>query len=105
MPCLTKPDNVTVPLCTVPLHGDQLFEERARNAKWTFRNGNNEYERFDAINTEFADWHAKYTLYKISPTSFCQITLNHQELKQSGCWRFVKIMPENMCLTWTTYQA
>ena len=52
-------------LTQVPLHGDQLFEERARNVIWTFRDGVNAYERLEGIDTEFADWHAKYTLYKV----------------------------------------
>ena len=53
-------------LHTVPLHGDQLFEERSRNVIWTYRNGLNPYERFEGIDTEFAEWHAKYTLYKVT---------------------------------------
>ena len=48
----------------VPMHGDQLFEERARNVQWTFRVGNDAFERLEGLATEFADWHAKVTLYK-----------------------------------------
>ena len=29
------------------------------------RDGVDEYERLEGIDTEFADWHAKYTLYKV----------------------------------------
>lgn len=29
-------------LTKVPVHGDQLFEERARNVQWTFRDGAND---------------------------------------------------------------
>ena len=50
---------------SIPLHGDQLFEERARNVIWTYRDGVDPYERLEGIETEFADWHAKYTLYKV----------------------------------------
>lgn len=39
----------------VPLHGDQLFEERARNAQWTFQDGNNPCDRLEGFRTEFAD--------------------------------------------------
>lgn len=52
-------------LGTVGYHGDQLFEERARNVQWTFRVGNSCYERLEGLSTEFADWHAKVTLYKV----------------------------------------
>ena len=64
VPCLTKGTNKTI-LEKVPLHGDQLFEERARNVIWTYRDGVDDYEKLQGIDTEFADWHAKYTLYKV----------------------------------------
>lgn len=53
----------------VPMHGDQLFEERARNVQWTFRVGNDAFERLEGLTTEFADWHAKVTLYKVCEAS------------------------------------
>ena len=65
VPCLKKGTTRTI-LEQVSLHGDQLFEERARNVIWTYRDGVNDYERLQGIDTEFADWHAKYTLYKVS---------------------------------------
>jgi hypothetical protein len=49
----------------IPLHGDQLFEERSRNAKWSFQDGDNDWDRLDGIVTEFADWHAKLNLYMV----------------------------------------
>lgn len=52
-------------LSLVGFHGDQLFEERARNVQWTFRVGDNQYDRLEGLGTEFADWHAKVTLYKV----------------------------------------
>ena len=64
VPCLTNGTKKTI-LTQIPLHGDQLFEERARNVIWTYRDGISSYERLESINTEFADWHAKYTLYKV----------------------------------------
>ena len=51
---------------TVPLHGDQLFEERARNTKWTYQDGDNAWDRIDGTSTEFADWHAKLNLFMVS---------------------------------------
>ena len=65
VPCLSNGNNKTI-LEQVSLHGDQLFEERARNVIWTYRDGVNEYERLQGMDTEFADWHAKYTLYKVT---------------------------------------
>lgn len=46
----------------VPFHGDQLFEERARNIQWTFQDGDNSQDRLEGLETEFADWHAKLNL-------------------------------------------
>ena len=45
----------------VPLHGDQLFEERARNTKWTYQDGINQYDKLEGLQPEAADWHAKVT--------------------------------------------
>lgn len=64
VPRLTNATKKTI-LTQIHLHGDQLFEERARNVIWTYRDGIDSYERLEGINTEFADWHAKYTLYKV----------------------------------------
>ena len=41
----------------VPLHGDQLSEERSGNAKWSFQNGDTHWDKLDGIETEFAVWH------------------------------------------------
>ena len=65
MPCIKLKDGQKKLVATIPLHGDQLFEERARNAIWTFQDGETSYERQEGIDTETADWHAKYTLYKV----------------------------------------
>lgn len=50
---------------TVPLHGDQLFEERSRNVIWTYRDGAGPYEKMKGLEPEFVDWHAQFTLYKV----------------------------------------
>jgi hypothetical protein len=55
----------------VVMHGDQLFEERARNVQWTYRVGDNKIDKLEGINTEFADWHAKVTLYKVQYINDC----------------------------------
>lgn len=59
VPRLTKASNKII-LEKIP-----LFEERARNVIWTYRDGVDGYERLEGMDTEFADWHAKYTLYKV----------------------------------------
>ena len=54
VPCLTNGAKKTI-LTQIPLHGDQLFEERARSVIWTHRDVINFYERLEDINSEFAD--------------------------------------------------
>ena len=47
-------------LCHVGgFHGDQLFEKRACNVKWSFRIGDNKHDCIEGLETEFADWHGK----------------------------------------------
>ena len=55
-------------LAAVPLHGDQLLEERARNVQWTLRDGESHYDRLEGLTTERADWHAKVILYRVVGT-------------------------------------
>ncbi|XP_031567293.1 uncharacterized protein LOC116302202 [Actinia tenebrosa] len=57
----------------IPFHGDQNLEERSRNVKWTFRDGECSADRLEGLDPEFADWHAKFTLYKAENKIF----LNH----------------------------
>ena len=64
VPIITTRDGIREIICQVPMHGDQLFEERARNVQWTFRVENTAFERLEGMTTEFADLHAKVTLYK-----------------------------------------
>ena len=51
----------------IPFHGDQLFEERARNVIWTFQDGDNDlnFDCLMGLHPEFADWHAKVNLYEV----------------------------------------
>lgn len=60
VPCLES--DVISP---APFHGGQLFEERSRNVKWTFRVVDSRFDRLDGITPELADWHAKVSLYKV----------------------------------------
>ena len=65
VPCKTNADGEKKILHPVPLHGDQLFEERARNAQWTFQDGVTKYERLEGIYPEAADGHAKINLNEV----------------------------------------
>lgn len=76
VPCFAS-DNKKEVVATVPVHGDQLFEERARNVEWTFRDGQSSYDRLEGVPPEHADWHAKVTLYKV----YNQFITNATELK------------------------
>lgn len=65
VPCFENAKGNKTILGNVPLHGDQLFEERARNVEWAFHDGEDKYERLESLLPEHADWHAKVTLYKV----------------------------------------
>ena len=47
--CKTTPGGQKEFLQSVPLHKDQLFEERARNSQWTFQDGLAKSERLEVI--------------------------------------------------------
>ena len=64
VPTVSKDDKTCI-LEGIAFHGDQLFEERARNTQWTYQLGDNPFDRLHGIETEFADWHAKYNLYMV----------------------------------------
>lgn len=64
VPCFKHKDQPVI-AARIPLHGDQLFEERARNVQWTFLDGTNSFDRLEGILTEAADWHAKLNLYSV----------------------------------------
>jgi hypothetical protein len=59
----------------VPFHGDQLFEERARNTQWTYQDGVNEYDKLQGLQPEAADWHAKVNLYEVNSNFYTKISL------------------------------
>ena len=45
--------------------GDALTEERARNVQWTFKDGDNAFDRLEGLDTSHADWHAKVNLFEV----------------------------------------
>ncbi len=62
-------------LRSVPFHGDQLFEERARNTQWTYQDGVNEHDKLQGLQPEAADWHAKVNLYEVNSNFYMKISL------------------------------
>ena len=64
-PCSPLPNEEKNILRKVSFHGDQLFEERARNTIWTYQDGINEFDRLEGLQPEVADWHAKLNLYEV----------------------------------------
>ncbi|XP_022787541.1 uncharacterized protein LOC111327585 isoform X2 [Stylophora pistillata] len=67
-------------LTKVPIHGDQLFEERSRNVKWTYQVADSKYDKFSNLLPEHADWHAKVTLYKI----LCDLFVDDNSVAEIG---------------------
>jgi hypothetical protein len=59
----------------VAFHDDQLFEERARNTKWTYQDGVNEYDKLQGLQPEAADWHAKVNLYEVNSNFYMKFSL------------------------------
>ena len=46
--------------------GDQLTEERARNAGWANILAGSDMERLEGLEPSFADWHLKKNLYQVN---------------------------------------
>ena len=55
VPCSSSGKGEKNILTKIPFHGDQLFEERARNVQMTFQDGITPYERLEGLSTEAAD--------------------------------------------------
>ena len=68
-----KTDAENIILKSIPFHGDQLFEERARNIQWAYQDGDKAYDRLEGLETEFADWHAKLNLYMVCFNFFLEL--------------------------------
>ena len=49
----------------IPLDGDQLTEERARNVQWSARMGATSYDRLEGLETNHADWHWEVKLLQV----------------------------------------
>lgn len=61
----------------IPLDGDQLSAEHARNMQWTYRPGATSFDRLDGLETNHADWHWKLELFEVDTSLFISIkTLN-----------------------------
>ena len=51
VPCIKLNGKPEV-LVEIPLHWDQLFEKRARNAQRGIKDGNSKYEKLEGLTTE-----------------------------------------------------
>ena len=65
VPCCGDGESKQV-ITSIPFHGDQLFEERARNVMGTFKGGDNEFDQLEGLHPEFPDWHANVNLYEVN---------------------------------------
>ena len=65
VPCSGAGESKQV-ITSIPFHGDQLFEECARNVLGNFKHGDNEFDRLEGVHPEFADWHGKVNLYEVN---------------------------------------
>ena len=45
--------------------GDQLTEERARNAQWANVTADSQIDRLEGLEPTFGDWHLKKNLYNV----------------------------------------
>jgi hypothetical protein len=55
--------------------GDQLTEERARNASWANVLADNEIERLEGLEPSFADWHLKKNMYQVHKSTALQMII------------------------------
>jgi hypothetical protein len=58
-------EEVTEVIESVLFGGDQLTEERGRNAKDARGDGDTTYERLEGVETKHEDWHAIRLIYQV----------------------------------------
>ena len=46
-------------------HGDQGFEERARNVQWTYKVAKNDFERLGGLEVTISEFHLKMCLFEV----------------------------------------
>ena len=64
VPCSGDGESKQV-ITPIPVHGDQLFEERARDVRGSFKDGDNKFDQIKGLHPELADWHANVNLYEV----------------------------------------
>ena len=62
---MTNVDSEQKILEKVPFDGDQLTEERSRNAQWANAVADTEIDRLEGLEPTFGDWHLKKNLYQV----------------------------------------
>ena len=41
------------------------YLRKGHKTQWVYEDDDNEYDRLEGLETEFADWHAKFNLYMV----------------------------------------
>ena len=62
---MTNVDSEQKILEKVLFDGDQLTEERSRNAQWANAVADTEIDRLEGLEPTFGDWHLKKNLYQV----------------------------------------
>ena len=69
------PSDQTKVLEKIIFDGDQLTEERARNASWANAIADSEIERLEGLGPSFADWHLKTNLYQVHANAYLESSI------------------------------
>lgn len=85
VPKCSLADNEKKILQPVPLHGDQLFEERARNTKWTYQDGINQYDKLEGLQSEACHVRGKHQLLHAITMSITPLSVNPTGFCKEGC--------------------
>ena len=62
---MTNVDSEQKILEKVLFDGDQLTEQRSRNAQWANAVADTEIDRLEGLEPTFGDWHLKKNLYQV----------------------------------------
>ena len=68
---MTNVDSEQKILEKVLFDGDQLTEERSRNAQWANAVADTEIDRLEGLEPTFGDWHLKKNLYQVVLQTLC----------------------------------
>lgn len=60
--------------------GDQLTEERSRNAQWANAMADTQFDRLEGLEPTFGDWHLKKNLYHVIMLNIVLFYDHHKSL-------------------------